>query len=137
MLALPLLTLQAPVHAQEHFNQGTVGAEASWTAMKNLVTAADMKAEVAQIMATAAKDCGLKGMLFAPGLEGSDANGCKHVVDEALTAVVDKIIACGKDRKFYNGTKCISSPVNQAAPVDNYNPPNGHGDGPGGTGAYM
>jgi len=136
LLALPLLATMAPVHGQERTVQSNLNTEASWTALKNMIQAADMKAEMAQILANASKDCGISGMLYGPGTPTSDpTTGCKPVVDEALTVVVDNILECSKNRQFYNGTKCISISASQSKPPVDYNPPNsGYGDSIGGHG---
>ncbi|PLK68688.1 hypothetical protein C0V73_22730 [Rhizobium sp. TH135] len=51
----------------------------SWTALKSLVEAADLKAKGATILAEAIQTCGSKGMLYGPSHEAKDANGCVAV----------------------------------------------------------
>lgn len=96
LVLLPMVAI-----SQERAASGNLQTEASWTALKNLVNAADGKASVAQITANDAQtkannaqttadtaltvaqkieSCGKKGMLYAPGMSGADAKtGCKVI----------------------------------------------------------
>lgn len=76
LLALPLHAASA----QELTAQSNLQAEANWTSLKNLVMAADAKAEAAQILVGAMRDCALKGLLYNPAASNADANGCSQPV---------------------------------------------------------
>jgi len=77
LTAALILTLSlSAAHAQERYTPGTLQAEANWTAMKNLVTAADMKAEAAQILIEAMRGCAEKGLLYNPSATTADDQGC-------------------------------------------------------------
>lgn len=73
LLAVPY----AAPSAQERTASGNLQNEASWASLKSLVEAASYKAQGASALATAIKDCGVKGMVYAPGTAGIDAQGCK------------------------------------------------------------
>jgi len=76
LLALPLLATIVPVHAQERSVQSNLQAEANWTSLKNLVSAADAKAEAAQILIEAMRGCAQKSQLYNPDADNADDQGC-------------------------------------------------------------
>ncbi len=92
ILVCALLALSAvgTLIAQETTAAGTMNAQMSWTALKNLIDQAVNQAKVATITAenakTTAEDalaramkieaCGNKGMIYAPGAVGADVGGC-------------------------------------------------------------
>ncbi len=51
----------------------------TWSALKNIADSANAKADGALALATAIKECGMKGMIYAPGTTGVDATGCVAV----------------------------------------------------------
>jgi len=115
MLALPLLALpQLPLHAQVGSAPGQLTSKASETNLPTQLRRTDMKAEAAQILAVGVRNCNRVGKLYNPGTPASDSSGCIPVVDQALTAVVNKIIDCNKKLQIYNGYKCISLPTGSA-----------------------
>lgn len=71
-LALPLLAV-----AQERTAGGNLQTEATWTALKNATDQANGNAKMALSLAEAIKNCGMKGLVYAPGMAGADSTGCK------------------------------------------------------------
>lgn len=69
--------------AQERTASGNLQSEASWASLRSLVEASDFKAQKAAILAEAIKNCGVKGMLYAPGTAGIDSQGCKAAASAA------------------------------------------------------
>lgn len=62
--------------AQETTASGNLQTEASWSALKSLIDAANNQSKMAMVLAEAIKSCGSKGMVYGPGVAGADANGC-------------------------------------------------------------
>jgi len=80
MKTLPILTLCLLVpaaYAQERTAAGALETQASWAALKSLTEQANTNAKSAHIRLDQIELCGKKGMLYAPGGEDSDKQGCK------------------------------------------------------------
>lgn len=84
LIIIPAMALGTFQHiqAQERTAGGALQTEASWAALKNLIGVVGDKTKIAQITATAAlelatriRNCGNKGMLYAPDNGGND-DGC-------------------------------------------------------------
>ena len=68
---------------------GAVDVQVSWTGLKNLVDAANVKATAAQTVTEAIKTCGNKGMLYGPGSsQPVDSDGCVAVNSTPKNAVM-------------------------------------------------
>lgn len=98
-----------PAIAQEATASGNLNTEATWTALRNLVNAANNQSKMATTTAVDARDrainaltlaqrieaCGNRNMMYAPAATGADAKtGCKSIPSGS-----------GKDCSFYE-QKC-------------------------------
>lgn len=124
----PLLVgalLAAPIShafAQEITASGNLQTETSWAALRSLVEAANNQSKMAMALAEAIKSCGSKGMVYGPGVEGADTNGClpqssgadvmvrgkaadKPLIQAGFAPRVSKIKTSGKDKEFYTFPK--------------------------------
>ncbi len=72
------------VWAQERTAGGALGNQMTWTALKDISDQANGNAKAAKLLAEAIKTCGIKGMLYAPGTAGVDAQGCKVAAAPAV-----------------------------------------------------
>lgn len=71
-----LSSLIISVHAQETTAAGTLDNQMTWTALKGLSEQANSNAKNAMTLAQAIRDCGIKRMLYSPGVAGADGQGC-------------------------------------------------------------
>lgn len=91
----------APVVAQETTAAGSMNTQMSWAALKNLIDQAVNQSKIATITAEDAKTkaedaltlakkieaCGNKGMIYASGAVGADAQGCIMPPNGTLSGV--------------------------------------------------
>jgi hypothetical protein len=88
-------------HAQERAASGGQDAQASWMALSEKikfsnVNASDADNRIEQIIA-----CHRNQKVFAPGVSGSDSNGCLG------NSNIENIIACARNKTMFNGTNCV------------------------------
>ncbi len=87
MKILPILAfcLFVPtIQAQERTAAGTLGTQMTWSALKTLVDDAGTKITATNYRIDQMEKCAKKGLLYTPGLEGVDADGCKAMQDTSL-----------------------------------------------------
>lgn len=108
------------VFAQERAAGGNLEVQANWTALKNMITAQDMKITGLTDLANAIKGCGVKGMIYAPGTAGIDGQGCKTAGGSLATTRVQQTynafrwpagsVSCpAGTRVLSGGASCTSS----------------------------
>lgn len=78
-LSMAALSLQA----QERAAGGPVETQMTWSALNDLVKAANVKIEGVNSRIDQIVVCGTKGWTYAPGAPGADAQGCKEPVTAA------------------------------------------------------
>jgi hypothetical protein len=118
LIAVPL----SSTVSQETTASGNLNTEASWAALHNLIDVANSQSKMAMALAEAIKSCGSKGMVYGPGIEGADTNGClpqssgtdvmvrgkatdKPLIQAGFAPRVSKIKTSGKDKEFYTFPK--------------------------------
>lgn len=81
-LVLPVCGLSYSVSlAQETTAGGSLDNQMTWNALKSLAEQANGNAKTSLLLASAIRDCGVKDMIYSPGTDGADANGCKKIFD--------------------------------------------------------
>ncbi len=119
LTAVMSATMILSLTAQERTASGNLQVESSWTALKVLVDAAQGTARTAQITADSAlakanriEICNRKGLLYGPGVSGSDADDC------ISPALLNNVLNCGNQNLIYNrnANSCAPASVNTPAP---------------------
>ncbi|TKW62057.1 MAG: hypothetical protein DI628_05410 [Blastochloris viridis] len=96
LLTLPLCGFAfSTVSAQETVAGGTLDTQMSWAALKGVAEQANGNAKTSLALATAIRDCGIKDMIYSPGTNGADANGCKKIFDPKELMVKTGQVALG------------------------------------------
>lgn len=96
-------------HAQEGVALTGVENQATWSALSNLVTAANNKATEAQNRANAMEACTRQGRIYSPNTANADANGC--AASEGDMTLANNLAACFAIGKMFNGSQCIAAAV--------------------------
>ncbi len=105
-LALTLM-LAMPVMAQERTAAGALDTQMTWSTLKSLVDDANTKSGAAHIRIDQIVLCNKNNLIYAPGVDGADSDGC--IVNSDITHIIE----CGKLGKTYNGAACVgTSPTN-------------------------
>lgn len=74
--------------AQETTASGNLQTEASWSALKSLIDAANNQSKMAMIAVEAIQNCGSKGMLYGPKSPSKDASGCVPIINSSAVVQV-------------------------------------------------
>ena len=102
-----LLGLALPLHAQEATAGSNLGAQASWTALQNMLTATNGNVSILRTDVNAMKACGTQGKVWngATCINGSTS------ID---TSLYDKVVACGDQGRIYDksSNSCINASTN-------------------------
>jgi len=132
--SLPLLAamvaVSLPVLAQERTAGTTLDTQMTWSALNTRVESASNKANAVNTRVDQVAVCGGKGLVYAPGSAGADAQGCKQATtDPAVTTAITNlqnsvnalsssvtsanttigtVLTCSKQGQFFNGTTCVS-----------------------------
>ncbi len=103
------------LHAQERAAGSSVDVQMSWSALSTMVNAVDTKTTAVNSRVDQIVLCSKKGMVYAPGAAGIDADGCLNPKNSDL---VDKIILCGDTGLIYDkpSDTCIKGVVDVKVP---------------------
>ena len=92
------------ISAQESTAGGTLGAQASWTALQNMLTATNGNVSILRTDMNAMKACGAQKKIWT-------GTTCVNAATPPLdTSLYDKVVACGDQGKIYD--KSSNSCVN-------------------------
>ncbi|TKW61556.1 MAG: hypothetical protein DI628_02725 [Blastochloris viridis] len=97
-LALSLTVLFMP-SAQERTAGGSLGNEASWSALRNMIDKTNGDVNVVRVDLNAMKNCAAQGKIWKPGA------GC--VLAAADPSVLNNVTYCGSHGMVFNGSGCV------------------------------
>ena len=94
-ILLGLALVGAP-YAQERTAGGTLDTQMTWSALSAKIDAVSLKSDAVNTRVDQVVVCGKKGMTYAPGTQGADAEGC--MAPQSVT----KIVNCGNQGAVYS-----------------------------------
>lgn len=136
-----LCLLATGAQAQERTAIGGTDTQMTWSALSTLINGVDTKTDAVNSRVDQVVVCAKKGMVYAPGAPGTDAQGCGEAAQSGntsntFTSLVNKlnttntnltnltntsnatntkvsnILSCNAQGKVYNGSSCISGIAN-------------------------
>ncbi|PZP40400.1 MAG: hypothetical protein DI585_01035 [Pseudomonas fluorescens] len=94
-ILLGLALVGAP-YAQERTAGGALDTQMTWSALSAKIDAVSLKSDAVNTRVDQVVLCGKKGMTYAPGTQGADAEGC--MTPQSVT----KIVNCGNQGAVYS-----------------------------------
>lgn len=95
--------------AQERAVVESLETETKWSGIANSLNKTQMAAQTVAIRLSQSSKCAAKGRMYAPGINGADAEGC--LAAPYSSAILNKFIACGDQGLIYamNQDRCLST----------------------------
>lgn len=103
------LTLVHIGQSQERAAGSSVDVQMSWSALSTMVNAVDTKTTAVNSRVDQIVVCSRKGMVYAPGAAGIDADGCLNPKNTVNTTDYDRAVACNDQGFIYDksSNSCI------------------------------
>lgn len=96
--------------AQERTAGSSLENQMTWTALSSMAKNAADKADMVDVRVNQIVVCSRKKMLYAPGMNGADSEGCVTAVDlTSMQNTINSIISCAASGGAFNGTNCIAN----------------------------
>lgn len=95
--------------AQERAVTESLETETKWSGIANSLNKTQMAAQTVTIRLNQSAKCATKGRMYAPGINGADAEGC--LAAPYSSAILNKFIACGDQGLIYSTDhdRCLST----------------------------
>ncbi len=119
LIGLASLSLPQMIHSQERSAGSSVDVQMSWSALSTMVNAVDTKTTAVNSRVDQLVVCSKKGMVYAPGAAGIDADGCLNPKNTVNTTDYDNVVACNDQGLIYDKSAraCIRPTANVTVPT--------------------
>ncbi|MCZ7935726.1 hypothetical protein O9X90_25700 [Agrobacterium leguminum] len=124
-LAFVTLTVILAPQAQERTAAGATETQMNWSTLNTKVTSANTKADAVNTRVDQVVVCGRKGMVYAPGQAGADAQGCivskldstyVNMLND-INSNITNINSCAANGSVYNRSAHSCSPIKMPDPA--------------------
>lgn len=124
LFVLTCLGMVCTAHAQERAAIGNVQTQMTWSALSTLINGVSTKTDAVNSRVDQVVVCAKKGMVYAPGQTGADADAClMPAIPPSVTnnlntlntttantnSTVSNIISCNTQGLVFNGSACVNS----------------------------